>query len=348
MANERPGSFAGGETFHQRSPKGRETGKTGERHLAAGPFREAGKAGYMAKAGIDYFPLNCRLDEKFELIEAEYGLKGFAVIVKLLQRIYGEHGYYCEWNDDIALLFARQVLSCSGANNLIASIVAASVRRGIFDQTLFEQYGILTSKGIQKRYLEITYKRKAVEMKKAYLLLSVAEIKGNVTILGDSVDRNEENDDRNGQSKGKESKEKDIKRVERPVPARPTFSEDSFEMRCVEQLVRAVKEQLPGARVPESLEEKARWAVHVERMKRLDKRTEAEILEALNYAVTDPFWKTNIRSTAKLREKFETLILQARQKRSRAAGGNRDENELEAWRSHHDYYGQYLNRSHSG
>lgn len=51
----------------------------------------------MAKEGIEYFPLNCRLDEKFELIEAEFGLKGFAVIVKLLQRIYGEHGYYCEW-----------------------------------------------------------------------------------------------------------------------------------------------------------------------------------------------------------------------------------------------------------
>ena len=103
-----------GETFRQRSQKGRETGKTGERHLAAGPFREAGKAGYMAKAGIDYFPLNCRLDEKFELIEAEYGLKGFAVIVKLLQRIYGEHGYYCEWNDDIALLLRGRSFPAAG------------------------------------------------------------------------------------------------------------------------------------------------------------------------------------------------------------------------------------------
>lgn len=296
----------------------------------------------MAKAGIDYFPLNCRLDEKFELIEAEFGLKGFAVIVKLLQRIYGEHGYYCEWNEDIALLFARQILSCSGANNLIASIVAASVRRGIFDQALFEKYGILTSKGIQKRYLEITYKRKAVELKKAYLLLSAAEIKGNVVILGDSDDRKEENDDRNGQSKEKESKGKDIKRVGRPVPAHPTFPEGSFEMRCVERLVKAVREQLPGAKVPDSLEEKERWAVHVERMKRLDKRTEAEILEALEYAVTDPFWKTNIRSTAKLREKFETLILQARQKRSRKVGGTRDEMESEAWGSHYDYYSQYM------
>ena len=33
----------------------------------------------MAKSGIDYFPLDVILDEKFELIEAEYGLTGFGV-----------------------------------------------------------------------------------------------------------------------------------------------------------------------------------------------------------------------------------------------------------------------------
>ncbi len=41
------------------------------------------------KDGIPYFPLDCELDSKFELIEAEFGLQGFAVVVKLLQRIYG-------------------------------------------------------------------------------------------------------------------------------------------------------------------------------------------------------------------------------------------------------------------
>ena len=35
------------------------------------------------KAGLDYFELDCHMDEKVELIEAEFGLKGFAVIVKL-------------------------------------------------------------------------------------------------------------------------------------------------------------------------------------------------------------------------------------------------------------------------
>ena len=50
------------------------------------------------KDGVTYFPLDVVLDEKFELIEAEFGIKGFAVVVKLYQKIYGQ-GYYCEWTD---------------------------------------------------------------------------------------------------------------------------------------------------------------------------------------------------------------------------------------------------------
>ena len=32
------------------------------------------------KDGIPYFPLDCELDSKFELIEAEFGLQGFAKV----------------------------------------------------------------------------------------------------------------------------------------------------------------------------------------------------------------------------------------------------------------------------
>ena len=49
-------------------------------------------------------------------------------------------------------------------------------------------------------------------------------------------------------------------------------------------------------------------------MKRLDKRNESDIIEALTYATTDGFWKSNIRSARKFREKFETLIIQSRSK----------------------------------
>ena len=160
------------------------------------------------KRGIDYFPLDVALDEKFELIEAQFGLTGFAVLVKLLQKIYGSEGYYVEWTNEIALLFARKI----GANgNAVSDIVGAAVKRGIFDATLYEKYQILTSKGIQKRYFEAVSRRKNVEVKGAYLLIDVTVFSKNVNILGENADIFRENADISQQSKGKESRVKESK-----------------------------------------------------------------------------------------------------------------------------------------
>ncbi len=45
------------------------------------------------KTGIDYFPLDCYTDKNIEIIEARFGLKGFAIMIKLYQMImnYGDH-----------------------------------------------------------------------------------------------------------------------------------------------------------------------------------------------------------------------------------------------------------------
>lgn len=180
----------------------------------------------MAKEGLDFVPLDCQLDEKFELIEAEFGLKGFAVIVKLFQRIYGGHGYYCEWNDDIAFLFAsRNGLSNDGVNNnLIHEIVSASIRRGIFDKEIFSKYSVLTSKGIQKRYVDATGRRKNVSLEKRYLLLSDDILGENVNILSENVNIFEENVDISKQVKG--SKVKRSKGKESEVKERNYFPQD--------------------------------------------------------------------------------------------------------------------------
>lgn len=90
------------------------------------------------------------------------------------------------------------------------------------------------------------------------------------------------------------------------------FADRSFEMQCTNRLIQSCLESYSGSKVPLDDKSKQDWCVHIDRMKRLDRRTEDEITEALNFAVTDPFWKTNIRNTKKLREKFETLITRAR------------------------------------
>lgn len=89
-----------------------------------------------------------------------------------------------------------------------------------------------------------------------------------------------------------------------------------FEYQCVEMLIQSCMSVFPGSKVPKTESEKEKWAIEIERMKRLDGRSEADIIEALTYATTDVFWKSNIRSTKKFREKFETLIIQSREKKN--------------------------------
>lgn len=157
------------------------------------------------KEGVDYFSLDCYMDDKIKMIQAEFGLKGFAIVVKLWQTIYREHGYYCEWNEEKKLLFASEEGADCGPG-LINEIVQACIRRDIFSKKLFDKYQILTSRGIQKRYLSITAKRKKAEMKKEYSLVEVAHNSINDDNNRLNVGKNQVNSVDNTQSKVKESK----------------------------------------------------------------------------------------------------------------------------------------------
>lgn len=183
-------------------------------------------AGRPTKAGLDYFELDCHMEEKVRLIQAEFGLKGFAVLVKLYQKIYGGFGYYCEWTTDSLLLFMSENGLPSDNKNLIADIVSACIRRNIFSEQLFNEFNILTSEGVQKRYLNATSKREKIELKKEYLLISVLENNKNVVINSISDGRNSINGRRNSHSKVKESRGEERKsekiKVDNTSPISPS------------------------------------------------------------------------------------------------------------------------------
>lgn len=165
------------------------------------------------KSGIDYFPLDVTLDSKFELVEAEFGLTGFAVVVKLFQRIFGGEGYYCEWTNEVALLFSKNV---GLGGNAVSEILSAAIKRGIFDSNLYDKYGILTSRGIQKRYFEAVNRRKEITVKRQYLLVECDQICKNVNIRAENVDNQVKNDYIPKQSKVKESRVKESKEESSP------------------------------------------------------------------------------------------------------------------------------------
>ena len=165
----------------------------------------------MAKEGIPSFLLDCRTNDNISEIEAEYGVKGFAVVVRLWQKIYAEKGYYCEWVERSPLLFLSNWFGGnSGVTvSLINEIVNRCLKNGIFDAGMHEDYSILTSSRIQEQYFGAARRREEILVQKEYLLVSVDKIKGIVYKNDVSTYRNQKNVCRNGIREGKVSKGND-------------------------------------------------------------------------------------------------------------------------------------------
>lgn len=124
------------------------------------------------KQGLDYFSLDTNIDTKLELFEAEHGLAGFGFLIKLFQKIYS-NGYYYEWNEDEQLLFSKQI---NVDINQINVYINSALKRNIFSKEIYEKYNILTSRGIQKRFLEACRRRKQIEMIKEITLIDFDNI----------------------------------------------------------------------------------------------------------------------------------------------------------------------------
>lgn len=123
------------------------------------------------KIGLDYFPLDVDFfnDEKIGAISGEFGIKGELACIKLLCAIYRQ-GYFILWNEMLQMKLIKELPGVSA--DLLNSIVSRLVRWGFFDKTLFDQSGILTSNGIQRRYFEIIHRRKT-DGDLPYLLVNV-------------------------------------------------------------------------------------------------------------------------------------------------------------------------------
>lgn len=138
------------------------------------------------KTGLDYFPLDVDFfnDEKIEFISAKFGILGEIITIKLLARIY-RNGYYLKWGEDECLLFSKK--AGEGINvETIQEVVQELFTREFLDEKLYKKYNILSSRGIQKRYIEATKRRKNVSVVREYLLIDKHDIEHmppNVSII---------------------------------------------------------------------------------------------------------------------------------------------------------------------
>lgn len=126
-------------------------------------------AGRPTKQGIDYFPMDVGFftDVKIRKISRACGSQSTSILICLLCNIYKDEGYYILWDKDLPFVIADTVGVSEGA---VKEVLIKSLQVGFFDQELYEKYKILTSSGIQKRFLLATYQRKETTIIPEYLI----------------------------------------------------------------------------------------------------------------------------------------------------------------------------------
>ena len=125
------------------------------------------------KKGLDYFPkdVNFYSDRKVRRLLSKHGLNSLLVFDYLLCLIYSENGYFINHDEDITFDIK------DGLNNLVSEEFVKLVLNSCFDVGLLsyemdKEYNILTSKGIQNRYLQAK-RRGSVDQK--YMLVELKD-----------------------------------------------------------------------------------------------------------------------------------------------------------------------------
>ena len=156
--------------------------------------------------GVEYFPLNVNFinDLKVRKLLLSCGAEAIAVLIYLLSTIYKDEGYYVEIHEDEIDLIALDV---NVTPEFVLEVINKACEVRLFDVNLYNNFNILTSKGIQERYLKITERRKNSVVITQFNLINVYNNSVNVNNNSINVDNNLVNVYKSTQSKVKKRKE---------------------------------------------------------------------------------------------------------------------------------------------
>jgi hypothetical protein len=138
------------------------------------------------KKGLDYFPLDVLMDianDDIQMLEAKYTTNGFETVIKLYMKIYSDEGYFIKWCEKSSLLLAKRV---NADINEVNDIINDLVSWGVFDKKLYKEYNVLTSKRVQKTYIDATKKRKLVEVIDTLFLLD-EKVNSNINLINSVI-----------------------------------------------------------------------------------------------------------------------------------------------------------------
>lgn len=132
------------------------------------------------KQGIDFAGWSVNIfdgDTKIDRLLDAHGWVGFSIYFYLCQMAYKFDGYFYRWGYDDAVSTARR-MGGGVSSGTVKETVAYCLQIGLFDERTFDEWGVLTSKGIQRRFCAAVQKRRIKSVIKDYWLLPDEESKG--------------------------------------------------------------------------------------------------------------------------------------------------------------------------
>lgn len=149
------------------------------------------------KGSLDFFPFDVTFftDEKLDDVQNEYGPLGEAIYLRLLCFIYGDKGYYYEFEslDKVANRIIRSIGNRWVRNKeYVIKVISYLAECNLFSKELMRN-NILTSVGIQRRYVYVMGKilKRQVRIKK-YNLLEKAVFENGLEVVPENEVNSEE------------------------------------------------------------------------------------------------------------------------------------------------------------
>ena len=124
--------------------------------------------------GFPYFPKDTSFyhDDKVRILRADFGAKGMYLLDYLLCTIYGSDGYYMTWDKQKCSLVCDGT-ACAFKPAFIEEFIRGCLECSFFDKRVFTMFSVLTSAGIQRRYVRMFNSRNEVRLIKEYCLLDL-------------------------------------------------------------------------------------------------------------------------------------------------------------------------------
>ncbi|MDF2189312.1 DUF4373 domain-containing protein [Paraflavitalea sp. CAU 1676] len=191
--------------------------------------------GRTAKQGISFYRMNSGhiRNKKVRLLYNEFDSDGYYIWSCLLDYAYEKWGYYFDCNDKEELeLFASEF--CKKKVTKVKEVIDGCLRRDLFNQVVYEMFGVLTSDMMQDTFVKATAERRSagtrVSIHENYLLLSFSDdVPLNLVIVqpkkGIDQPNNSENQPKNTQSREEESRVEEMRLEQSPTggaPAKPS------------------------------------------------------------------------------------------------------------------------------